>query len=114
MQHPLFQSFAALFGQLGIAGVGGVQQALVFLHGKLGIHRQKDFPVVPAGQADDKDSRALRPMSKLRSYWAGERICSSSTDSCSSPKVPRTLTLVSTFLMSPTPRASPCISPRPL
>ena len=45
---------------------------------------------------------------------SGARTCSSSVPSCTSPHVPRVLTLVSTFFRSPTPVASVCISPRPL
>src|SRR5438309_1011454 len=46
--------------------------------------------------------------------WSGVSICSRSEPSCTSPQVPRTLTLVRTRLSSPTPVARFCISPRPL
>ena len=46
-------------------------------------------------------------------YCPGASTCSSSAPSCTSPHVPRVLTLVRTRLRSPTPDASACISPRP-
>ena len=50
----------------------------------------------------------------LVAYCSGVNTCSSSPASCTSPKMPRVLTLVSTRFSEPTSRASVCISPRPL
>ena len=50
----------------------------------------------------------------LAPYCSAVSTCSSSAASWTSPQVPRVLTLVSTFLRSPTPAASVCISPSPL
>ena len=47
-------------------------------------------------------------------YWSTVNTCSSSADSCASPKIPRVLTLVSRCFRSPTPCARVCISPKPL
>ena len=46
-------------------------------------------------------------------YCSGAKTCSSNAPSCTSPKVPRVLTLLSTRLSEPTSLASFCISPRP-
>ncbi len=50
----------------------------------------------------------------LTTYWRSASISDSSAPSCTSPQMPRDLTLVSTFFRSPTPVASERISPRPL
>ena len=47
------------------------------------------------------------------SYCSGARICSRMAPNCTSPQVPRSLTLVKTRLRSPTPVAKVCISPSP-
>ena len=52
-------------------------------------------------------------VSTFFAYCSGVSTCSSSISSCTSPQVPRVLTLVSTRFRSPTPIASCCISPRP-
>ena len=60
---------------------------------------------VAARQPDRKlDAvRAARLVATFASYCAGASTCSSSAPSCTSPHVPRVLTLVSTFFRSPTP-----------
>ena len=53
-------------------------------------------------------------VSTLRAYWSGVSTCSSRPPSCTSPNMPRVLTLVSTRCRSRRrPAASVCISPRP-
>ena len=61
-------------------------------------------------------TRSLLPgtVATLVAYCSGVNTCSSSAASCTSPKMPRVFTLVSTRFSEPTSRASPCISPRPL
>ena len=68
-----------------------------------------------AGSLSANSTRAPLPamVSTFLAYCSGVSTCSSSISSCTSPQVPRVLTLVSTRFKSPTPSASCCISPSP-
>ena len=68
------------------------------------------------GRRIANSTRSLLPgtVATLVAYCSGVNTCSSRPASCTSPKMPRVLTLVSTRLSEPTSRASACISPRPL
>ena len=63
--------------------------------------------------ANSTRSALFGRVATFSAYCSAVSTCSSRLASCTSPQVPRVLTLVSTFLRSPTPAASVCISPRP-
>ena len=57
--------------------------------------------------------RCRESVSTLVAYCCGVSTSASSAASCTSPHMPRVLTLASTRFRSPTPTASDCISPSP-
>ena len=81
----------------------------------MGIHTQLSGSSRAPGRRTANSTRSSEPsrVLTLRSYCEEVSTSSSSAPSCTSPQVPRALTLVSTLLRSRTPPASSCISPRP-
>ena len=93
-----------------------LDQTLIVLARELAVDRQPDRPVAAAARKADRvvDARLVPGIvSTFFAYCAGANTCSRSAPSCTSPKVPRVLTLLSTRLSEPTSLASFCISPMP-
>ena len=109
---------ACSFRSDGVGALLGVEQALVVLARELGVNRQPQRRAIGplTGQGNGELDPFARPRQRgdIGSVLLGGEDLLSRPASCTSPKMPRVLTLVSTRLSEPTSRARFCISPRPL
>ena len=103
---------------LRVAALGGLDEPLVVLHRELRVdgeqhlarRRRRGRAAAPRTRPARRRSRRSR---RSCAYCSGASTCSSRLPSWTSPQVPRTFTFARTFLRSPTPVASVCISPSP-